>query len=82
QYDAAATAAERQRNGVAPQSVGGFWPSRFAPAGGLAAAPALPCMCLARVLYGTAGNCSAGSLSSHARRANTDENEKGGLKGF
>lgn len=37
QHDAAATAAERQRNGVAPQSGGGFWPSRFAPARGLAA---------------------------------------------
>ncbi|MBZ6410790.1 MAG: hypothetical protein LBE96_23410, partial [Kalamiella piersonii] len=42
QHDAAATAAERQRNGVAPQSDGGFRPSRFAatPAGG--AAPAAP----------------------------------------
>jgi len=41
QHDAAATAAERQRNGVAPQSDGGFRPSRFAPAHGLAAGPAV-----------------------------------------
>lgn len=82
QHDAAATAAEWQRNGVAPQSDGGFRPSRFAPACGLAAAPALPCMCLVRVLCGTAGSSSAGGLPAHARRANTDENEKGGLKGF
>jgi len=34
QHDAAATAAERQRNGVAPQSGGDLWPSRFAPATG------------------------------------------------
>ncbi|MBZ6388811.1 hypothetical protein, partial [Pantoea piersonii] len=41
QHDAAATAAERQRNGVAPQSDGGFRPSRFAPAswGGAGTAP-------------------------------------------
>jgi len=39
QHDAAATAAERQRNGVAPQSGGRFRPARFAPAHGLAAGP-------------------------------------------
>lgn len=41
QHDAAATAAERQRNGVAPQSGGGSVPTRFAPAHGLAAGPAV-----------------------------------------
>jgi len=41
QHDAPATAAERQRNGVAPQSGGGLMPARFAPAHGLAACQAV-----------------------------------------
>ena len=85
QHDAAATAAERQRNGVAPQSDGGLWPSRFAPALGLAAAPALPCrVCVLVCVFSAvlAGCCSAVTVPAHAPRMQADGNEKSGVTEF
>jgi len=85
QHDAAATTAERQRNGVAPQSDGGFWPSRFAPALGLAAAPALPCgVCVLVCVFSVVLDdcCSAVTMPAHAPRARADVNEKSGVKEF
>jgi len=71
QHDAAATAAERQRNGVAPQSGGEFRPSRFAPARGLAEGPAvilpLSLCCGVWPLLGLQAVFNAGTGASNMR---------------